>query len=249
MSAGPDRRRRSWEAPGDYPYGYPRCTERNALHRYRTARIVECWGASGRNGTHDLALEDRWSDIDLAFGIAEASELQSVLADWTAEMYTQHAALHHFDVLSGGWVYRVFLLPSALQVDLAFAPAAEFGARAPTFRLLFGAAVDKPYRPPPTAEQLIGLAWLHALHARSCIARGRLWQAEYMVSGIRDHVLALACLCQGLPASHGRGMDVPRNDRVSSSTSSRRTMAPSSGPVTSAGSRDRPPASRDRNRR
>jgi hypothetical protein len=52
------------------------------------------------------------------------------------------------------------------------------------------------------------MAWLHALHARSCIARGRVWQAEYMISGVRDHVLALACLRHGVPAVQGRGMDL-----------------------------------------
>jgi hypothetical protein len=35
----------------------------------------------------------------------------------------------------------------------------------------------------------------------------RLWQAEYMISGVRDHALALACIRHGLPAIHGRGVD------------------------------------------
>jgi hypothetical protein len=52
------------------------------------------------------------------------------------------------------------------------------------------------------------LAWLHALHARSCILRDKLWQAEYMVSAVRDHTFALACIRLGLPAAHGRGMDL-----------------------------------------
>ena len=72
---------------------------------------------------------------------------------------------------------------------------------------MFGAAVELPQGAPPTAESLIGWAWLYALHARSSIARGRLWQAEYMVSAMRDQVLALACLRHGLPAREGRGMD------------------------------------------
>src|SRR5204862_3608610 len=38
-------------------------------------------------------------------------------------------------------------------------------------------------------------------------ARGKPWQAEYMISGVRDQVLALACLRHGLPAREGRGMD------------------------------------------
>jgi hypothetical protein len=126
-------------------------------------------------------------------------------------MYRDHEALHHVDVVVGASVYRVFLLASTLQVDLAFSPAEEFGARAPTFRLLFGKSVDMPQVPPPSPAQLIGMAWLHALHARSCIERGKPWQAEYMISGVRDHALALACLRHNLPAVQGRGMDrLPR---------------------------------------
>lgn len=158
-------------------------------------------------GSAATGLEDRWSDIDLLFGLRNPSDLPSALADWTTRMYGQHGAVHHLDVRFGRAVYRVFLLQSSLQVDLAFAPAAEFGARAPSFRLLFGVASELPHVSPPAAEQLIGLAWLHAVHARSCIARDKLWQAEYMVSGVRDHVLSLACLRHGLPAAQGRGMD------------------------------------------
>jgi hypothetical protein len=51
------------------------------------------------------------------------------------------------------------------------------------------------------------MAWLHALHVRSSIARGRLWQAEYMLNGLRQHVLALACLRAGLTPHQGRGID------------------------------------------
>jgi hypothetical protein len=154
------------------------------------------------------AREDQWSDIDLAFGVGNSAELADVLADWTAHMYQQHLALHHLDVISGAWTYRVFLLPSTLQVDLAFVPAAEFRALAPTFRLMFGEANEPRHVPAPPPGDAIGLGWLYALHARSCIARGNVWQAEYMISGIRDTALALACIRHGLPAVHGRGMDL-----------------------------------------
>src|SRR5438445_39891 len=43
--------------------------------------------------------------------------------------------------------------------------------------------------------------------ALTSIARGRAWQAEYMISGMRDQVLALACLRHGVPAVEGRGID------------------------------------------
>jgi hypothetical protein len=159
-------------------------------------------------GSAAAGSEDRWSDIDLAFGVGNAADLPNVISDLTAQMYHRHLALHHVDVTSGAWVYRVFLLDSTLQVDLAFVPAAEFRALAPTFRLMFGKANESRYLSPQSSGDLTGLGWLYALHARSCIARRKLWQAEYMISGIRDHALALACLRHGLPAVHGRGMDL-----------------------------------------
>jgi hypothetical protein len=151
--------------------------------------------------------EDQWSDIDLAFGVVDDVDLANVLSDWTARMYDQFFALHHLDVTSGPWIYRVFLLPSTLQVDLAFVPRTEFRAFAPTFRLMSGRANEPRHAVPPRPVEIIGLGWLYALHARGCIARQKLWQAEYMISAIRDHVLVLACIRHGLPAAHGRGID------------------------------------------
>lgn len=152
--------------------------------------------------------EDQWSDIDLAFGVNLAANFPAVLSDWTAHMYGRHSALHHVDVLFGAWTYRVFLLPNTLQVDLAFVVETEFRALAPTFRLLFGKANEPQHPLPPQAGAIIGIAWLYALHARSCIARQRPWQAEYMISGVRDYALALACMRHGLPAAHGKGVDL-----------------------------------------
>jgi hypothetical protein len=157
-------------------------------------------------GSAAAGSEDRWSDIDLAFGIADA-DLDKTIADWTGQMYRTHEAVHHLDVHRGATVYRVFLLANTLQVDLAFAPAPEFGAIAPSFRLLFGKASEQPAVKAANPVELIGLGWLYALHARSSIARARVWQAEYMISGLRDHVLALACLRHGVPAVQARGID------------------------------------------
>lgn len=167
------------------------------------SRIV----AAALTGSAASGAQDRWSDIDLAFGLAPGADQTAVIADWTVAMYAEHAAVDHLDVPVGGIVFRVFLLASTLQVDIAFAPDGEYGPTAPTFRPLFGAAPEQP--PPPRQEPsaLIGMGWLYALHARSSIERGLVWQAEYMISGIRDHVLALACLRHGLPAAQGRGVD------------------------------------------
>ncbi len=164
-------------------------------------------GAAAITGSAAADAEDRWSDIDLAFAVIDAGELPNVLSDWTAHMYSQHRALHHLDIRFGSWIYRVFLLSSTLQVDLAFVPAVDFRALGPTFRLIFGKANGAAPAAPSQPDNLIGLAWLYALHARSCIARGKVWQAEYMISGIRDNALALACAHRHLPTVHARGID------------------------------------------
>lgn len=150
--------------------------------------------------------EDEWSDIDLAFGVRSAADVARTLADFTAYMREANGVVDTLDVRAGAWIYRVFLLHNTLQVDLAFAPATDFGARAPTFRLLFGDAATIPHIALPNAAELVGYAWLYALHVRSSLARGRLWQAEYMLSAMRDQIFALACLRLGESPREGRGL-------------------------------------------
>lgn len=150
---------------------------------------------------------DRWSDIDLAFGVHDANLLTATLADFTDFMRSTQGAVDTVDVRRDPWVYRVFLLPSTLQVDLAFAPAADFGALASTFKLVFGSARDRRELPGRDAREVLGYGWLYALHVRSSIARNRPWQALYMLNQMRDQVVMLACLAAGLPASEGRGVD------------------------------------------
>jgi hypothetical protein len=149
---------------------------------------------------------DRWSDIDLAFGV-NVDQLRDTLNDFTQLMYRDYGVLHHLDVVSGTWIYRVFFLSNTLQVDLAFAPEKDFGARASTFKLVFGTASRSTHDPLTPSETLIGWAWLYALHARSCIEREHTWRAEYMISGMRDQVISLCCLRHNLPERQGRGVD------------------------------------------
>lgn len=176
-------------------------------------RLIEAARADARitgaaiTGSASVGNEDRWSDIDLAFGVQEGAKVEATLADFSKRMYAEHGALAHVDVRSGTWIYRVFLMPGTLQVDLAFAPAADFGARAPTFRLVFGTATTQAQVTPAPTQELIGYGWLYALHVRSALVRGKLWQAEYMLSAMRDQVLALACVRHSLPAREGRGID------------------------------------------
>jgi hypothetical protein len=156
-----------------------------------------------------LATEDgdRWSDLDLTFGVVDGVPIRSVLEDWTRQLDQEFGAVRLFDLPFGTSLYRVFLLPGCLQFDLSFSPAAEFGALGPKFKLLFGRAADKPHVGPAAAEELFGYAVHHLVRARFSIERGRWWQAEYWISAARDYALALACRRRGLASVHGRGYD------------------------------------------
>ena len=172
-----------------------------------TARHDDRISGAALTGSAALDREDTWSDIDLAFGVTEGIDVSQVIADWTLLMYENHDAVHHMDMASGAVLYRVFLLANTLQVDLAFSSAISFGAIAPSFRLVFGTAQELPAASWPSSNELIGVGWLYALHARSSIARERVWQAEYMISGFRYQALALACIRHGVSPNQGRGID------------------------------------------
>ncbi len=150
---------------------------------------------------------DRWSDLDLAFGLRDGIEAAEVLADWTRALAREFGAVHLFDLPFLASLYRVFLLPGNLQVDVSFTPAAAFGALGPRFELLFGRAVARAPAPPPSPRQVFGLGVHHAVRARFCIERGRHWQAEHWIGHLREQALTLACLRRGLEPRHGRGLD------------------------------------------
>jgi hypothetical protein len=157
-------------------------------------------GASAAGG-------DRWSDLDLTFGVAQGSAIADVLADWTRLMEGELDAAILFDLPFLSSIYRVFLLPGKLQVDLSFTPADQFGALGPRFHLLFGEVVERQHPQPPPPEYRAGLAVHHLVRAHICIERGRLWQAEYWIHSLRDEGLALACRRHGLEPSQARGVD------------------------------------------
>jgi hypothetical protein len=155
---------------------------------------------------------DRWSDLDLTFGLAPETSLESVLVDWTKELRTEFDATTLFDLPFRSSLYRVFLLPGSLQVDLSFTPGADFGALGPRFALIFGKALDREPGKPTPAREVFGLGAHHAVRARFCIERGRLWQGEYWTSAVRDQALMLACVRLGLEREYGRGFDALPED-------------------------------------
>jgi hypothetical protein len=150
---------------------------------------------------------DRWSDLDLTFGVSDDIPMADVLNDWTRRMVTDRDAVVLFDLPSGDIIYRVFLLPGGLQVDLSFMSASRFGAGGPRFRLLFGEAHERPHPAPPSPADLFGWAVAYARDARACIERGRWWQAEHCINAIRENALTIACVRRGFPARFGRGYD------------------------------------------
>ncbi len=156
---------------------------------------------------------DEWSDIDFALCVSPEAELEEAVGEWTNRLYHDHGAVAHCDLRRGDTLYRVFLLNSTLQVDISFWSAGEFRAVGPHFHLIFGVANEPQSTPAVSADELIGFAWLYALHVRSSVARNRLFQAEYMLSNMRSQVLALACLRQGLPTRDGRGFDDLRDEK------------------------------------
>jgi hypothetical protein len=170
-------------------------------------------------GSLALGDGDRFSDLDLTFGVADSATVAGVLDDWTATLADEDGAVQLVDLEHGPTVYRVFLLPDALQFDLSMTPAARFRPGGPRFRLLFGETVAGEPEPPATkpgnlfiptpavAHDIFGWGVVYALHARSSIERGRGWQAEHYVNGVRDHALSLACLRERVAPTQARGYD------------------------------------------
>src|SRR5438270_13753613 len=87
--------------------------------------------AGALTGSLALGAGDDWSDIDVAFGIADGITPDAVLLDWTEVLDREFHVLDHFDLRAGSSLYRVFVLPSGLAVDVAVTPAQDLGVRRP----------------------------------------------------------------------------------------------------------------------
>jgi len=176
-------------------------------------RLLEMAKADGRVvgaavvGSLSVGSGDRWSDLDLTCAVSDDVQVDQVITDWTRQLVTDLDAVVLFDLPSGHTIYRVFLLPRCLQVDLSFTPAAWFRPRGPRFRLLFGRAGEVSSPDPPDPRGLFGWAVVYARAARAYIARGRWWQAEHCIGAVRDRTLALACIRRNLESTHARGYD------------------------------------------
>jgi hypothetical protein len=149
---------------------------------------------------------DRWSDVDLTFGVCTQGDVDAVLRDWTERLETQHGAVRLFDLASMETIYRVFLFPGCLQVDISLT-AGAVAQMGPKFSLLFGTAVDHVSPPALDPREVFGLCVHHALRSRFGIERARLWSAQYYIAELRHETLSLACLRRDLPGRYARGFD------------------------------------------
>lgn len=147
---------------------------------------------------------DRWSDIDINLAI-RGGDLRPALERWTGWLYDGFSALHHWDLPAGAAIYRVFLLPGWLEVDLGFRPESDFGPKGPHWETVFGQTIAAPPFATPNLDEVLGHAWHHVRLARVCIERGRVWQAVHWINGARDQVIALAATRLGVPAQYAKG--------------------------------------------
>ncbi len=158
-------------------------------------------------GSYALGNEDRWSDIDLTFAVREEFTVAEILHSWTEYVLQEFSGVVLFDAVRGNTVYRVYMLPGCLQVDLSFSPEKEFGAVGKNFKLLYGKQFEKPQPKPQANAEIFGLLIHHLVRARFCSERNRLWQAEFWISEARNYALKLACIAHHINPDYARGFD------------------------------------------
>lgn len=125
----------------------------------------------------------RWSDLDVTFGLKPGTEVDAVLSDWTQSLDREFGAVRLFDLPNRSSIYRVFLFPGNLQVDVSFTPQSGFGVHGPRFKLVFGGATEQAGSQPPSPQHLFGYAVHHSpgsplYRERSSVAGGILGQCR-----------------------------------------------------------------------
>lgn len=199
--------------------------QRHALreHLLRLAEEDERVVAGAAVGSLAVDSGDRFSDLDLTFGIADHVPVADVLNGWTRTLIDELDAVLLADLERGPTTYRVFLLPDALQFDLSMTPAAQFRPAGPRFRLLFGETAGGESRFPHRRSR--GASSGGASSTRSTRARA----SSAGVSGRRSITSAPCATTRSrLPAS-ARGC--PRCRRAATTTFQQRRWLDSSLPT------------------
>jgi len=189
--------------------------ERTAIREHLVSFAAEDPSIAGAAlaGSAARGEEDEWSDIDLILQLSPNVSEIDVVARWSDEIDARFGVADTTDVMAGGVRYRVFFLASSLQIDVSFWPHDLFRATEPGFRVLFGTPNPPTLPSAVDVQGAIGMAWLYAIHARSSLARGRLWQATMMLDEMQHSLITLLCVRVGLIAWHGREVDkLPTQD-------------------------------------
>jgi len=92
--------------------------QRDALRECALALAEEDDRVVAGAAVGSLAVDDgdRFSELDLTFGIADHVPVNEVLDDWTSRLIDELGAVRLADLERGPTIYRVFLLPDALQL-------------------------------------------------------------------------------------------------------------------------------------
>lgn len=158
-------------------------------------------------GSESVGNDDKWSDVDLTFGYENDADVNQILRDWSKMMLEVFDANKLFDLSYKESLYRVFLLPNALQVDLSFTPSEHFGAITDNFKLIFGNQRKREFKSLPEINSIAGYTILFALKTRTSTEREKYWQAEYYLSKCRENIMILKCLKENLNSFDGRSFD------------------------------------------
>ncbi|WP_299903316.1 hypothetical protein [uncultured Aquimarina sp.] len=172
------------------------------------SKIIDC----AIVGSESVGNDDKWSDIDLTFGYENEADANQVLREWSKMMSESFDANRLFDISYKESLYRVFLLPNGLQVDLSFTPSKYFGAITDKFKLIFGQEKEREFKSLPEINLIAGYSILFALKTRTSIERENYWQAEYYLSKCRENVMVLKCLKESKNPFDGRSFDNLPND-------------------------------------
>ncbi len=179
-------------------------TEREAIReRLVTAACADAdIKGLAHTGSYATGAMDRWSDVDLA--LAVRGDLNQVIERWTTFIHAELGAIHHWDLPVETSIYRVYLLRTGLELDVGFIPEGEFGPIGPAWRKVFGAEHSSEHRGSHRGDNLLGLCWHHVMHAAACIDRGKPWQAEWLISQARHHVIEIECRRHGVLTDFGK---------------------------------------------
>ncbi len=146
-------------------------------------RILELANSDGRIvagavvGSLAIGEGDRWSDLDLTFGVDPEDQIIDVLNRLTTALAREFSAVHLFDLPHRQSIFRVLLLEGCLQVDLSVTPASKFGPNGPRFRMLFGSYTENPAYPGSACGRV------DRVRRASCCARPLLYRTRSLLAG------------------------------------------------------------------